>query len=244
MLTRRSFVALALALAPLLAAHQPALADTPAPAEPQEPKKKPTAAVLYFDNLGESEELFALRKGLTQMLISDLSYGTGFNLVERTRLQDIIDELELGQSKKIDPATAAKIGKLLGADYLVMGGYFEMRGSMRIDVRVVAVETGVIVKSLGATGKGDDFFAVQQELAQGLTKVMETLTPIPANPNPAKPRPTVPKKVKTKTAARYGKALDLVDKGDKEGAKKELQAVVEEAPDFGLASDDLASLMR
>lgn len=243
MFTRRSFIALALAL-PLvtsLTAASPALGDTP---EPPPTTKKPTAAVLYFDNLGESEELFALRKGLTQMLISDLSYGTGFNLVERTRLQDIIDELELGQSKKIDPATAAKIGKLLGADYLVMGGYFEMRGSMRIDVRVVAVETGVIVKSLGATGKGDDFFAVQQELAQGLTKVMETLTPIPANPNPQKPRPTVPKKVKTKTAARYGKALDLVDKGDKEGAKKELQAVVEEAPDFGLAADDLASLMR
>lgn len=243
MFTRRSFIALALALplATSLTAALPAMADTP---EPAAPTKKPTAAVLYFDNLGESEELFALRKGLTQMLISDLSYGTGFNLVERTRLQDIIDELELGQSKKIDPATAAKIGKLLGADYLVMGGYFEMRGSMRIDVRVVAVETGVIVKSLGATGKGDDFFAVQQELAQGLTKVMETLTPIPANPNPQKPRPTVPKKVKTKTAARYGKALDLVDKGDKEGAKKELQAVVEEAPDFGLAADDLASLMR
>lgn len=206
--------------------------------------RQPTAAVLYFDNLGDSEELFALRKGLTQMLISDLSYGTGFKLVERTRLQDVIDELELGQSKKIDPATAAKIGKLLGADYLVMGGYFEMRGAMRIDVRVVTVETGVIVKSLGATGKGDDFFSIEQELASGLTKVMETLTPGAPNPTPAIPRPQVPKKVKTKTAARYGKALDLADKGDKEGAKKELQVVVEEAPDFGLAANDLASLMR
>jgi TolB-like protein len=239
MLTRRSLIA---ALATLVAsALAPSIAPTAAwSAEP----RQPTAAVLYFDNLGDSEELFALRKGLAQMLISDLSYGTGFKLVERTRLQDVIDELELGQSKKIDPATAARIGKLLGADYLVMGGYFEMRGTMRIDVRVVTVETGVIVKSLGANGKGDDFFSIEQELAQGLTRVMETLTPSTPNPTPAIPRPQVPKKVKTKTAARYGKALDLADKGDKEGAKKELQAVVEEAPDFGLAANDLASLMR
>ncbi len=204
--------------------------------------KLPTAAVLYLDYAGDDAELFDLRKGLAQMLISDLSASTGFKLVERIALQSVIDELELNQSKKIDPATASKIGKLLGAEYLVMGGYFEFRGALRVDVRVVRVETGELIKGIGVTGKGDDFLSLEQELAKGLTTILEGLTTTrpPAGIN----HPKAPQRIKTKTAARYGKALDHIDKGEKEAAKKELQAVVKEEPDFGLAAQDLAGLMQ
>lgn len=213
----------------------------PQPTHAAEPRL-PTAAVLYLDYAGDDEELFALRKGLAQMLISDLSHSTGFKLVERIALQAVLDELELGRSKKIDPSTAARVGKLLGADYLVMGGYFEFRGSLRVDVRVVKVETGELVRGLGATGKGDDFLGLQQELARGLTTILEGLTT--AKPPAIQKRPQAPQRVKTKTAARYGKALDHLDKGEKEAAKKELEAVVKEEPDFGLAVQDLAGLMQ
>src|SRR5687768_15808473 len=93
---------------------------------------KPTVAVLYFDYEGKNEEMAVLKKGLAQMIISDLSGGASYTVVERMRLQEIMDELKLAQSGKIDPATAAKIGKLLGARYMVMGGYFDLLGSLRI----------------------------------------------------------------------------------------------------------------
>ena len=74
-----------------------------------------------------------LRKGLAQMLISDLSMDGSFQIVERARLQELIDELKLNQTKQIDKISASKIGKLLGARYMVLGGYFDLMSTLRID---------------------------------------------------------------------------------------------------------------
>src|SRR5688572_12008201 len=80
---------------------------------------KPTVAVLYFDYQGKDEQMGMLRKGLAQMLISDLSGSDRFQIVERDRLQEILEELKLVETKHIDKSSAAKIGKLLGARYMV-----------------------------------------------------------------------------------------------------------------------------
>ena len=88
-------------------------------------------AVLYFENQG-NPELEPLKVGLAQMLISDLTGTPGVAMVERTQLQAILNELELGHSGKVDPETAARVGKLLGAEYMVLGTYFEMMGTLRL----------------------------------------------------------------------------------------------------------------
>src|SRR5262249_14368879 len=50
------------------------------------PSQPPAVAVLYFDYSGKSEELGALRKGLAEMLITDLAGAKAVTIVERTRL--------------------------------------------------------------------------------------------------------------------------------------------------------------
>src|SRR4051812_39755191 len=92
-----------------------------------------TVAVLYFDYDGKDTELAVLRKGLAQMLISDLLGTPTIRVVERDRLQEVLDELKLQATNKIEPATAVKAGKLLGARYLVLGGYFDVKQSFRAD---------------------------------------------------------------------------------------------------------------
>src|ERR1044071_4604383 len=92
----------ALALAVFLVAGL-AAGTRAAPAAP-----KPPVAVLYFDYSGKDDQLGLLRKGLAQMMISDLSAVDAIQLVERDRLEEILAELKLGQSHKIDPASAAK----------------------------------------------------------------------------------------------------------------------------------------
>ena len=71
--------------------------------------------MLYFDYSGKDQDLGVLRKGLAQMLISDLAGLESVRLVERDRLEEILAELKLAQSGKLDPQAAAKVGKLLGA---------------------------------------------------------------------------------------------------------------------------------
>jgi len=216
-------------------------------AAPAPEKAKPTVAILYMDYTGKDESLAVLKKGLAQMLISDLSTVPTVQIVERDRLQDIMDELQLGTTAKIDPATANKLGKLLGAKYLVLGGFFDLMGTLRVDARLVEVETGKVIRSFGAQGKDDGFLDIEQRLVgelQALLTSSEVDTPpAPKEPlrPPANPRP---KGLKTKTAVKYGKALDLIDTGKKDEAKKELQEVVAEQPDFALAAADLTKLMQ
>ena len=232
------------------------LAGVQAPAEPLKPKV-PTLAVLYFDYTGKDEELGALRKGLAQMLISDLAGSDGVRLVERERLQEVLAELKLGRTASFDANTAAKVGKLLGAQLMVMGSYFALGSTLRADARVVEVETGRVLHSTGATGKADDFLLLEQKLGAALLSFVATVPKASESPVPEKrdgPAPSgetgrrarvsPPTKLHLRTALRYSKALDALDAGKKAEAKSELEAVVKEQPDFRLASLDLDKLMK
>lgn len=232
-------------------------------ARAQKKPAKPTVAILYFDYDGSSEEMGFLRKGLTQMLVSDLSEVTEVDIVERVRLQDAIEELELNRTNKIDQSSASRIGKLLGARYLVMGGYFDIAGTLRMDARVVEVETGKVVASLGKHGKAAEFIDLEQYLAGELARVLRlqlaagtTGKPGTAGkpggagsgkteePRPRQKRPRRPRSLDARQAAAYGRALDAVDRGDKNTAETILEDLVAKQPDFQIAALDLASLRR
>jgi len=222
----RSLAVLLLLLAPSLAAA----------AEP------PTIAVLYFDYSGKDDQMALLRKGLAQMLISDLAGSDAVRIVERDRLQEILAELKLEQSAKIDPASAGKVGKLLGARYMVLGGYFDLGGTLRVDARVVEVETGKIVSSAGVNGKVDDFLDLEQKLSGKIGEILAAQLKLPEKQRAARVKP--PSHLTAHTAVLYSRALAEKDRGDKVHARETLTAVVKEQSDFELAKVDLDKLMQ
>lgn len=210
----------------------------------------PTVAILYFDYDGTDADLVPLRKGLAQMLITDLAGREGYKVVERARLQEVLTELNLGKTQKLDPASAVKVGKLLQAKYLVAGGYFSMLGNLRLDARVIEVETSNTLKGLGSTGKPDDFFALEQKLAADVDAVILAAAAKGASTPAPKPTPrtaiakSAKGKVPLKAVTSLSKALDAKDDKDLEKAKSELDALVKANPDFLLARFELADLAR
>jgi curli biogenesis system outer membrane secretion channel CsgG len=58
---------------------------------------------------------------LSSMLTNELSGTEKFHVVERAKLGHVLDEQDLGASGRVNKGSAAKIGKLTGAKYLVMG---------------------------------------------------------------------------------------------------------------------------
>jgi len=214
---------------------------TPAPASAPS-TETPTIAVLYFDYSGNDETLMVLKKGLAQMLISDLSVLDGVRIVERDRLEAVYAEQKLTSTGKVDKAMAAKLGKLLGARYLILGGYFDLVGALRADARVVDVETGRVLHSVGSTGTAGEFMGLEEKLSAELSKALATVVKIGVASG--RSAPSAPKTLKTKTAVRYSQALDATDRGDKPRAKRELEAVVKEEPEFRLAANDLKKLMQ
>ena len=240
LMIRRIFQLTGLLVAALLA--QPSIANTPA-------KNTPTVAVLYFDYDGKDEELQALSKGFASMLITDMSANSGFEVVERERLQELIGELKLNQSDLADPAKAVQIGKLAGAQRMVVGRYFEVMGRFRVDARMFSVETSVQVCGVGVTGRRDDFLDIEAQIADKLSTAMlsdgenckvprEGAKIVPASTN------RTMSKLSVSTAANYSRALDAIDTGKNEEAKEILNQVVEEEPEFKLAHDELIRLLK
>lgn len=124
-------------------------------------------AVLYFENSG-NPELEMLRLGLAEMLISDLAGSPGIEVVERGRINDLLGELDLQKTDKVDQGTAVQMGKLLGVERVVVGSYFALMGQFQLMGRVIDVQTGVVLGADQQNGQVAEFMVLQDRLSEGL----------------------------------------------------------------------------
>jgi len=189
-----------------------------------------TVAITYFDNTGGEASMEKLKKGLADMLISDLSNVRMLKIVERDKLESILKEQKLSNTKEFDPATAAKIGKLLGAKKIVVGSYFEMFGSLRMDARFIDVETGTVLKAEGVEGETSNFFKLQKSLAWKLIRNIDVnlLDKETDAINNAKA-------ISFEDFEKYSEALNLYDKGDMVKSKAIAEQLLKKYPDLQMA---------
>ena len=140
-------------------------------------KAKRTIAVMYFQNnaMMNKEAMAPLEKGLTDMLITELSKIEGLSVVERAQLQQLMGEMGLGATGAIKPETAQQMGKLLGAETLLLGSFAtDMSGKkMRIDARIVETETGLTLKAEEMTDKTKSLFKMVSKLTKKIAKNLD-----------------------------------------------------------------------
>jgi len=67
------------------------------------------------------------------------------DVAERSLLDRVLAELKLQQTGAIDPATAQRIGKLAGADAIVIGTITEFPTTLNVTCRVIATATGSVI---------------------------------------------------------------------------------------------------
>ncbi len=132
--------------------------------------ESPTVAVTYFDNNTGDPTRDALGRGLADMLITDLSQLSDLRVVERSRLNDLLAELDLASTPFVDPDTAASLGQGLGARYVVTGSFVELQPTLRIDARLVDVGSGEVLLSTSVAGPVEEFFLLEKELALALAE--------------------------------------------------------------------------
>ncbi len=197
-------------------------------------------AIIYFDNSGGEPSMNKLKKGLADMLITDLSNVNMLDIVERDKLESILKEQKLNNSKDFDPNTASKVGKLLGAQVILTGAYFEMMGSLRLDARFIDVETGKILKSDGVDGQTSSFFKIQKQLAWKIINNMDVKLS-------DEEKKELESKEKSKALSfedlnQYSNALELYDKGKKADAKKIATKITNKYPDFEAVKNLLKKL--
>lgn len=133
-----------------------------------------------FNISGQNANLDPLSYALADLVTTDLARSSQLTLVERTRLNDVLRELELGASGRVDPATAPRVGQLVSARRLILGALDEMPGDgrLRIAVRLADVEQGTIAQTIDASAPLVDILAAEKELVFRIFDALGiTLTP-------------------------------------------------------------------
>ena len=125
---------------------------------------KPTVAVIPFSDqsprkgLVDEDAMVNVREDVE----TDIVQTGKFRSLTRTEIARLLDEIKFDHSGLVDPATAAKYGKMVGAQYLVLGTLTGLgnkkdnKYTANVSLRMIEVETAEIFLAGRGTGKSED----------------------------------------------------------------------------------------
>jgi TolB-like protein len=109
-----------------------------------------TIAILPFadrGSFGQEKDVFrAFRLGIPATIAGELRAHSELRLADPLRVQQALKAQKLGPSERVDAATAARVGKDVGARYAITGSFADFYSRFRLDARIVDVESGQILK--------------------------------------------------------------------------------------------------
>src|SRR5213083_1212533 len=204
---------------------------------------RPGIAVLPFNNGGSygqgKEDFDALERGIAGMMISELSANPAARVVEREQIQHLLDEQNLGAQGRVEAATAAKIGKLVGARYMVMGTFVDFYGDFRVDVRLINTETSEVVKTESERMQRDHLFDIIRNIAARLMKDAS----LPGLTRQASDQ-RMGRQVPTEALTYYSRALLYQDRGQKDKAAEMFNRALAIFPGYAEAQEGLQRVQR
>jgi TolB-like protein len=205
-------------------------AAIPAAAIPGASLRARTLAVLNFDNNTGRADYDAMGRGLAAMMISDLAVSPELRLVERERMQDVLKEQNMQRSVMFDSTTAVKAGRLLGAEIIATGSLAAAGTELRIDMRLIRVETGEIIKSVRAAGPEDKLFDLERQLAERVLKDLD-IALAPESAELMRKRQEANRELGVRAFRDFSAGLVAMDNGDYVRAVELFRPLMLQSPD-------------
>lgn len=96
-----------------------------------------SVAVFPYLYRGTSPEFRPLSRAMAEFLVTDLARSDRITVLERSRVQLLLDEMELSESGYVDPSTAVRSGRLLGSSRVVQGVMGGDETSLQVETSMV-----------------------------------------------------------------------------------------------------------
>jgi Flp pilus assembly protein TadD len=134
------------------------------------PPRPGTVAVFPFRYLGTNAEYRPLGTALAEMLVTDLAIAEQLTLLERSQVQHLLDEIRVGEQGRVDPATGARNGRMLGAEHVVQGSLDGDAEALRLIAAVVGVgpEPRPVGRPIGEEAAARRLIEMQKRVALGV----------------------------------------------------------------------------
>jgi TolB-like protein len=203
----------------------------------QMPPESNTVAVMPFIYSGTDSEIQPLGRGLAQLLVTDLAKSRQIRVLERERMQAILDEMKLSDSAQTDPSTALRSGRLLRAADVVQGSLTTLPGNqLRVDAAVVDVASAGVKAQANNQDQLDRLFDLEKTLA---LRVFNNLgiQLSPAEQEAVNQRPTQ----NLQAFLAYSRGLEAVDRGDYGAAEADFNQAAVLDPGFQAAVQGAAA---
>jgi tetratricopeptide (TPR) repeat protein/plastocyanin len=211
----------------------------------QEKPEPDTIAVEAFTNRGDPAYA-PMAKGIAAMVITDLSKVPGLKVLERQKVQKLLDEISLGESGLVSQNSRMRAGRLVRAEKLVLGSFgvqggtgdmTASNGQEQFEMENALIES-VSSNALGGIKKSGEisaFFVAQKEM------VFNTLVDlgIPLESLPLNVRKGLERFQTTNIAAfkMFSLGLNAQDEGKFAEAKEFFQKAAQLDPNFELAGE-------
>jgi TolB-like protein len=196
----------------------------------QVPGTPNVVAVLPLTFSGADTSLRPLGRGLAELLTTDLARSSRLTVVERLRLQAVLDELALQSSGATDSASRVRAGRILQAGRIVQGSILQQGPQLRVDAAVIDVPTTRLTGATNDDRALDELLTLEKNIALGLFQQLGvTLTTAERN--------AIEQRQTRSLAAfvAYSHGLLLEDEGQLERAESFYRDAVRLDPGFGAA---------
>ncbi|MEP6493144.1 MAG: tetratricopeptide repeat protein [bacterium] len=191
-----------------------------------------TVAVMPFTFAGPDTNYKPLERGFAELVTTDLSRSARLTVLERARLQALLDEIALQRTTGVQTGTGVRAGKILQAGRLV-GGSITQVGNDQLSVNAIVTNVQTTrIEGAGARGQQalDQLFNLEKTIVLGLfTDMNVTLTT--AERTAIEQRPTR----SLQAFLAYSRGLEAMDRGRYDDASRQFDNAVRIDPSFGTA---------
>ena len=190
-----------------------------------------TVAVMPLRFVGTDSTLLPLERGMAELITTDLSRSHLLTVVERARIQSILDEIALQQTTQTDSATRVRAGRIIQAGRIVNGQIQQNASRLRVDAAILNTQTSTLAGGAASENTLEQLFAIEKsivlQLFDSLGVILTTAERVAIEQRPTK---------SLQAFLAYSRGLRLEDQGKYDEAARSFQDAYRLDPGFRQAS--------
>jgi len=151
---------------------------------------KTVIAIVDFRNTSQNARLDYLEQTIPEAISTTMARSGRLEIVERSRLEAAMREMEMSMLGVVDEATAAELGLAVGATTIMVGSFVSISGFIRINARLIDVQTARVLTAESVQGPeaGEGLFNLMDQIAVAMERQLVG-APIVVAPPPPQPQP-------------------------------------------------------
>jgi TolB-like protein len=188
-----------------------------------------TMAIIDFKNRSvmKKEQFDPMEQGFADLLINRLNNSTDLKVVERERIQWILDEIKLQDQHSMEGAV--RMGKQLGVQTVLFGSFIIFNDEIWLGGRLVKVETSEILLTDEVKGDLDDFFALVDQLGSKIADQIKVNLKAAAKPEVGIEKTSAPS---LEAIMSYSSGLAYLEREDYKNAYSKFTEALTIDPDY------------